>query len=549
MTIDQAVADVLDETIQALTLLDLNSLQALEKRISELTRSSAVCRRDSINSIQTSNACSSFFSQLRIQSGCTQPPAREKHERPMGTLTSVLDIAQEALIADQAALNVTSTNVANQNTVGYTRETVNFQSTDSVTINGGSYGTGVTATAVSQRNRVLEQRVQQQTQVQAQSGALQSSLQQVENIFGLSSSSTSASSTQLGTDINAFFSSLSSLASSPSDATRQAVLSAANTLAGDFNSASSQLSQATSSLNQQVSGDVSQVNSLTSSIASLNTQIASISPDADAGTLEDQRQEDIDQLSQLVGLDQITTSQNGISLTTSSGALMVSGGQSFAMSTTQAGANTDVLAGDPPTDVTSNLTGGDLGGALQARDQYIPSYASALDNLAYSIGTAVNQQNEQGIDGNGNPGQAIFTLPASQTGAAAAIQVATTDSQAIAAASTGEGSTGNANATALSNLSTADIVGSQTASGFLASFLGQGVGSDASGATTNNTAQQAALTQLTTQRDSLSGVSLDQEASNLTEFQRSYQAASQVFTIVNSLMASAINLGTETTVT
>jgi flagellar hook-associated protein 1 FlgK len=92
------------------------------------------------------------------------------------------------------------------------------------------------------------------------------------------------------------------------------------------------------------------------------------------------------------------------------------------------------------------------------------------------------------------------------------------------------------------------MVGSQTATGFLASFLAQ-VGSDTSGVTTNNTAQQAALTQLTTQRDSLSGVSLDQEASNLTQYQRSYQAASQVFTIVDSLMASAINLGVETTVT
>ncbi len=92
------------------------------------------------------------------------------------------------------------------------------------------------------------------------------------------------------------------------------------------------------------------------------------------------------------------------------------------------------------------------------------------------------------------------------------------------------------------------LVGSQTATGFLASFLGQ-VGSDASTVTTENTAQQTALTQLTTQRDSLSAVSSDEEASNLTQFQRSYQAASEVFNIVNTLMASAINLGEETTVT
>jgi flagellar hook-associated protein 1 FlgK len=467
----------------------------------------------------------------------------------MGTLTSLLNIAREALLADQVAMNVTASNVANQNTAGYTNEVVSFQSTDAVTLSGGTYGSGVTASAVSQRDRVLEQRVQQQLQSQAQSGALESALQQVQNIFGLSSTSTSASSTQLGTDINSFFSSLSALTSNPSDtATRQSVISAANTLAGEFNSAANQLTQVSSSLNQQVVGDVNQVNSLTTTIASLNMQIASVSPNADAGTLEDQRQQAIAQLSQLVGLDQISTPQNGITLTTSSGAVLVSGNMSFSMGATQVGGNTDVLAGDPPQNVTSNLTGGDLGGVLQARDTELPAYSSALDSLAYAIGTQVNQQNEQGVDGSGNPGQAIFALPTSQTGAAAAIQVLPIGPGAIAAAAAGEGSASNGNATALANLANANIVGSQTASGFLASFLGQ-IGSDTAAATTDNTAQQATLTQLTTQRDSLSGVSLDEEASNLTEYQRSYQAASQVFTIVDSLMASAINLGVETTVT
>jgi flagellar hook-associated protein 1 len=467
----------------------------------------------------------------------------------MGTLTSALDISREALLADQVALNVTASNVANQNTAGYTNEVVSFQSTDAVTLSGSTYGTGVTASAVSQRDRVLEQRVQQQTQTQAQSGALESALQQVQNIFGLSSTSTSASSTQLGTDINSFFSSLSALTSNPSDtATRQSVLSAANTLAGDFNSTANQLAQVSSSLNQRVVSDVSQVNALTTTVASLNAQIASISPNADAGTLEDQRQLAIAQLSQLVGLDQISTPQNGITLTTSSGAVLVSGNQSYAVSTTQVGGNTDVLAGDPPQDVTSNLAGGDLGGVLQARDTELPAYSNALDSLAYGLGTQVNQQNEHGVDSSGNPGQAIFALPASQAGAAALIQVSAINPGAIATAVSGEGSAANDNATALASLSTANIVGSLTASGFLASYLGQ-IGSDTAGATTNSTAQQATLTQLTTQRDSLSGVSLDEEASNLTQYQRSYQAASQVFNIVDTLMASAINLGVETTVT
>jgi flagellar hook-associated protein 1 FlgK len=467
----------------------------------------------------------------------------------MGSITSLLDIAQQALMADQEALNVTSNNVANQNTAGYTREVVDFQSMDTFTLRGGTVGSGVTASATSQRDRVLEQQVQQQTQTQAQSGALQSALQQVENIFGLSSTPISASSTTLGTDINSFFSALSALTSNPSDtATRQSVLSAAATLAGDFNSAANQLAQGSSSLNQQAVSDVGQVNSLTTTIASLNSQITSLSPNSDAGALEDQRQLAITQLSKLVGLDQISTQQNGITLTTSSGAVLVSGSQSFALSTTQVAGTTHILAGVDGQDVTSNLTGGDLGGVLQARDKELPSYQNSLDSLAYNIGTQVNQQNELGVDGNGNPGAALFSLPPTQSGAASLIQVATTDPKAVAAAAPGEGSAGNANASALAGLSSANIVGSQTASGFLASFLSQ-IGSDTAAATTNNSAQQAALTQLTTQRDSFSSVSLDEEASDLTQYQRAYQAAAQVFNIANSVMASALNLGEQTTVT
>src|SRR6202789_4323009 len=465
----------------------------------------------------------------------------------MGTISSLMDISMQALMADQEALNVTANNVANQNTAGYTREVVSFQSVDEVTLSGGSFGDGVTATATSQRSRALDQQVQQQTQVQAQAGALQSALQQIQNVFGLSATSTSASSTDLGTAITSFFSSLSSLTSDPSDtSTRQNVLSAANTLASAFNSASSQLSQVSSGLNQQVSGDVSQVNALTTTIASLNSQITSLSPNANAGTLEDQRQLAITQLSQLVGLDQISNQQNGMTLTTTGGAVLVSGSQSFALGTTQVGGNTDVTAGGQ--DITANISGGDIGGALQARDQMLPGYVSSLDSLANDIGTQVNQQNAQGLDGNGNTGAALFDLPPTSTGAAAQIQVATTDPSAVAAAGVGEGSAGNTNAQALANLANGTIAGGQTVSGFLASFLSQ-IGSDTSAATNDNTAQQATLTQLTTQQDSLSGVSLDEEASNLTQYQRSYQAASQVFTIVDSLMASAINLGVETTVT
>jgi flagellar hook-associated protein 1 FlgK len=468
----------------------------------------------------------------------------------MGTLTSLMGLARQSLMAEQAALNITSNNVANQNTPGYTRQVVNWQTRDSVTIGSMVVGGGVSVgqAGISQRDRILEQRVQQQTQIQAQSQALESALQQVQNIFGLTSTSTSATSTQLGSAMDSFFNALSSLTANPSDATtRQKVLSAANGLAGAFNTASNQMAQIATSLNQQVSSDVDQVNSLISTIASLNRQISSNSPDHDAGVVEDQRQQAIAQLSQYIGLNQISTEANGITLTTTNGEVLVSGAQAYTLSTTQIAGKTHILAGSAGQDVTQGLTGGGLGGTLEARDQQLPLFQSSLDGLAYGIGTQVNQINAQGLDGNGNPGQPLFQLPATANGAAGLIQMATSDPLAIAAAATGEGSTGNSNALLLAQLASSTIVAGQTPSSFYATLLGQ-IGSATAAATTDNAAQQATLAQLTTQRNALSGVSLDEEAANLTNYQRAYEAAAKVFSIVDLLMATALNLGVPTSV-
>ena len=466
----------------------------------------------------------------------------------MGTLLSLMNSSLSALQATQDAMNVTANNVANQNTAGYTRETVQFSAQDSVSLNGTlSYGVSAGKGPISQRDRVLEQRVQQQTQVQSQSAEVEAAWQQIQNVFSLSSTASSASTTALGSATDSFFSSLTALASNPLDtSTRQGVLSAATNLAAAFNSSASQLDGVKSSLDQQVGSVVGQVNTLTASIAKLNGQIADLSPNADAGTLEDQRQQAIAQLSQYIGLDQVSTENNGLTLTTTSGQVLVSGGNSFALGTSQAGGSTNVLTGSGQ-DITGAITGGQLGGLLAMRDTQLPTVTSALDTLANAIATSVNQQNALGSDAYGSPGQALFSGATSGTFIAASITVATSDPKLIAAAAAGEGASGNGNAQALANLSKANIANGSTASDFYSALLSQ-IGNTASSATADSTQQQTTLTQLTTQRDALSGVSLDQEAANLTQYQRSYEAASKVFTIVSTLMADAINLGTQTAV-
>ena len=299
----------------------------------------------------------------------------------MGTINSAFSLMTGALDADQAALNVVANNVANANTPGYTEETPNWQENPPITINGVSYGAGVTETgATSVRDRVLTERLDQQQQLASASGSRLTALNTLQALFTPDSGSTSARAGDIGSDLTSFFSSFSSLEANPTNnALRQQVLSTATTLAGDVSNAAASLNSQRSALDQEASGVTSQVNALTGAIAQLNRQIQSTSPNADAGTLEDQRQQDLSQLSQLIGINQITTENNGLSITTTSGQLLVSEGSSFQLTTGTVNGVTDFFLGG--TDITSQLTGGggELGGYLTARDQDIPSALGSLD--------------------------------------------------------------------------------------------------------------------------------------------------------------------------
>jgi len=305
----------------------------------------------------------------------------------MGTISSAFNIISGGLDADQAALGVIANNVANANTPGYTEEQAVFQENSPVTINGTNIGDGVTETgAESMRDRVLEGRIDQQQQLESASSSRLTALNTMQSLFTPDSGSSSSEAGDIGNDITNFYDSFSSLESdATSNSLRQEVLSSAQTLTTDISNAASGLGQQQQALDQEATSVVGQVNSLTTSIAQLNQQIMSTSLNADAGTLEDQRQSDLSQLSQLIGINQITTANNGLTITTTSGQVLVSQNASNQITTGKVNGVTHFFVGT--TDATSDLMtgGGELGGDLTARDQDIPSALSALDNLAYTI--------------------------------------------------------------------------------------------------------------------------------------------------------------------
>jgi len=455
----------------------------------------------------------------------------------MSSLNASLATALSGLTAEQGALEATTNNVSNVNTPGYSREVPVFVASDPVVIDPLTLGTGVTLQSIeSIRDPILESQIQQETQTQGQLNALVSALSQTQTNF-------SSTTGDIGTAISNFFNSVNQLSTSPADLSlRQGVVTAADDLATAFNVAANNLTAQRASLDQNVGQTVGQINQLTGQIAQLNGQIANLeNVGQSAGTFVDQRTQLIDQLSSLVDVS-VIPSDNSLTLTTANGTALVAGQQSFQLSTesTSSGVQDIYSQGS---DITSTVVSGQLGGLLALRDQQIPGFQSQLDTLAAGLANAVNGVQTSGYDLNGNRGTDLFKAPpASGTGAAASLSVAITDPSLIAASSDGTvGSNGNAEA--LYALSNQALIQGQTPTGYYSSIVFN-VGNAAASANAEQNASSLVLQQLNDQRAGISGVSLDQEAANMMQYQQAYAASAQVITTINTMMEDVINMKT-----
>jgi len=455
----------------------------------------------------------------------------------MGGLTGALNISLGSLQVDEDAIATSANNVANADTPGYSRQIANLAETAPITIGNIQFGTGVTLQSVtSTRDSILDLRVNQETQLQGQLNAFISDGQQIQSLFN------ETGGTGLQAPLTAFFTSLSQLSANPSDTnTRQGVLTAADNLATAFNQTSANLSSLQSTTNLGVTQTVSQINTLTTQLATLNTQIASSTgAGQNPGPLVDQRQLLLNQLSNLVDVSEINAGNGNITLTTSAGAPLVVGGQSFAL-TTQVNATTgqqDVYS--QGTDITTQIASGQLAGQIQIRDQEIPALQNSLDTLAFNFANAVNTQNAAGFDLNGNAGGNFFTPPATVAGAAAGLSVAITDPTLIAASQDGQ-SGDNANANALLALQNQNIVSGQTPLNYYSGIVFK-IGNDVSSAQASEQSGSAVLQQIQNLQGGVSDVDQNEEAGKLVQFQSAYEASAEVATTVNTLLQDTINI-------
>jgi flagellar hook-associated protein 1 len=336
-------------------------------------------------------------------------------------MSDLLSTSVSGLLAFQRALDVTSNNVANAATPGYSVESVDLAEQPSQASSSGFFGGGVdVATVQRSYDQALAQQVRSSQSAYSSFNAFATQAAQVDNML-------SDSSTGLTASLQAFVNALQNVANSPSStAQRQVLLGQAQALTQQLQSYDSQLTHYDGNIESQISSSVSQINTLAGNIATLNQQIASAlgATGQPPNALLDQRDQLIDQLSKYVSVSTATQSDGELNVYIGTGQGLVTGSTAQSLTTVPSlydPTRLDVglaTGGGSTADITSQITGGTLGGLLSVRSQVIDPTRNALGQVAVGLTTIVNQQQAMGMDLTGSPGQPMFAVGAVQALAA-----------------------------------------------------------------------------------------------------------------------------------
>ena len=459
-------------------------------------------------------------------------------------INRLVDIGKSALFTAQQAILVTGHNIANVNTPGYSRQQITLSENAPQDGSPGQIGMGVQAESIKRSYDAFvdAQLVSSGSQV-GEFTASSTAMAQLEPLFG------DANNQGIGAGLNDFFSALQDVATNPSDlAARTVFLSKATALADQFNQSAAILTTAQGFLDSQVGQTITDVNRLTSQIADLNTKIADTeSSGQQANDLRDQRGVALADLGERIDISSIEDATGQVTVFTGRGQLLVDKARTYKLVGVPDLSNNGLLdvrydaGAGPTTSLIPVIQSGQLKGLLDVRDQTIPSLRASLDTLASEVVTQVNQQHRLGFGLDGSTNLDFFT-PTGTT--ASTIAVSLTNVRQIAASSTAAGIPGNnANALTLAGLRTTDFAsfGNVTFQKYYSTIAGS-FGSATQAAQSNLQAQQAIKDQLTSQRASVSGVSMDEELANLLQYQRSFEAASRVIVVADELFQTILSI-------
>lgn len=457
-----------------------------------------------------------------------------------------LEIAFSSLQAQQRALDITGQNMANANTPGYVRQSANLTENPDITIPGinGQLGTGVNVSSIDRHNDpFLTSMANQQSSQLSQWQTTDNSLQQIEAILN------EPSGTGLGNALDSFWSAWQSLANNPGDdGARAAVVAQGSNLAGDFRNIYQNLSGMVGDTDTSIAQDVTSFNSLASQVAALNGQIlTSTTQGSPSNSLLDQRDQLLSQMSQLANIS-VQNNANGSASVFIGGIPAVDGQQTQALSfTTPVLGTTAQITFSGVGNAPANITSGSIGAKLQLVNNVITDtsgggsgYLDRLNTLASQVIAQVNTIQAGGYDLNNNQNvNAFFTGTSAQD-----IQVnpnIQNNLSLVAASGYASMPADGSNALKMANLQTAPVsgLGNQTMSGYYQGIISTlGVASQQSGQMVQQ--NQLLSTTIDNQVQGVSGVSIDQEATKMIEYQQAYSAAASFESTVNSMISSLI---------
>lgn len=327
-------------------------------------------------------------------------------------MSDMLSTGVSGLLAFQTSLDTTSHNISNAATPGYSRQTTNLTESTPQLQGGGWIGSGVTVSSVQRAyDDIVASQVRTASGAKSQWDVFTSYAGQINNLF---SNSTTGISSTLQDLSNAF----QTVSNSPSStAERQLVLSKAQSVVDTLQTYGSRLDQLTSQVNAQLDSEATAITGLAKNIAGLNAKIAT----ATGGTgnipndLLDQRDTLIDQLSQHINVSTVKQADGEVNV-------FIGTGQALVLSTTAASLKTQqdpyditrrslMLQNDTgQVDITNSLTGGTVGGLLDFRSTLLDPAKNNLGQIAVAVTSAVNQQQNAGMDLNGNLGADLFSI-------------------------------------------------------------------------------------------------------------------------------------------
>lgn len=464
----------------------------------------------------------------------------------MPTIFSGINLALRALTAHQHAQLVNNHNVANANTPGYTRQEAVLAADYSYTrpaFNrpeiGLQLGMGARVTGIRRFTLdFFDDRLRKEMAASADWGERSTTLQQIESILP------EADGAGLGNQLDAFWSAWQSLSGDPANVgLRAAVVSSAGALAGMIHDRYATLTATRRDADALAQALVGDINTKAAAIAGLSKQImAAVGIGDSPNDLLDQRDLLIDQLAQAAGAN-VNFQNNGDALVSIGGHILVAGGEAQVLGVAPDALNPGMVKVVWPTDgLDASIQSGRLAGALKARDVDVPARLSALDSLASTLITQVNAVHSAafGLPPANVTGQNFFTGADALT-----MAVNTTISgdltqlaAATAANSPGDGS----QALAIAQLANATVMGggTRTLNGFWADTVAR-LGLDTQRARDEEGTHGLIREALTRQKQSVAGVSLDEEAARLAQSQKAYEAAARALTAFDEMADTIIN--------